>query len=183
MAGKGYREAMRLRKLWWLVVALAVVVPAGCGDKGEKKAGASTTVGDIKLNGAVKDGRTWSVDGLASLPGQQTQEVSFLGEGMQKSVKGSGVLLYDLLQRAKPKFDAKKKRDALRYAVLVHATDGYATSIAWGEIDPDFANKAILVTVEENGKKLGRPGLIVPGDKHGGRHIYDMDRITLVALK
>ena len=102
---------------------------------------------------------------------------------MQKSVKGTGVLLYDLLQRAKPKFDPKKKRDALRYAVLVHATDGYATSIAWGEIDPDFAGKPILVTVEENGKKLGRPGLIVPGDKHGGRHVYDMDRITLVGLK
>ena len=174
---------MRVRKMWLMLVALVVAVPAaGCGGNGGR-AGASSTVGDIKLGGAVKDVRTWSVDGLASLPGQQTQEVSFLGEGMQKSVKGTGVLLYDLLQRAKPKFDPRKKRDPLRYAVLAHATDGYATSIAWGEIDPDFANKPILVTVEENGKKLGRPGLIVPGDKHGGRHIYDMDRITLEALK
>ncbi|HMC80668.1 MAG TPA: hypothetical protein VKO35_08975, partial [Acidimicrobiia bacterium] len=139
--------------------------------------------GDVKLNGSLKDSRTWSVDGLASLPGQQTQEVSFVGEGMQKSVKGTGVLLYDLLQRAKPKFDPKKKRDALRYAVLVHATDGYATSIAWGEIDPDFANKPILVTVEENDKKLDRPNVVVPGDKHGGRHVDAVDRISLVEVK
>ncbi|HEV7534994.1 MAG TPA: hypothetical protein VGP90_05120, partial [Acidimicrobiia bacterium] len=127
---------MRITRIWAVVVALAVVVPAaGCGGKSDKVAGASTTAGDIKLGGSVKDSRTWSVDGLASLPGQQTQEVGFLGEGMQKSIKGTGVLLYDLLQRAKPTFDPKKKRDALRYAVLVHATDGYATSIAWGEID------------------------------------------------
>jgi hypothetical protein len=101
---------------------------------------------------------------------------------MQKSIKGTGVLLLDLLQRAKPKFDLKKKRDALRYAVLVHGTDGYATAISWGEMDPDFADKPILVTVEENGKRLERPGLIVPGDKHGGRHVYDMDKITVEAL-
>jgi hypothetical protein len=171
---------VRLKRMVLMLVVLAAVIPAGCGGKG--KAANAATVGDIKLGGAVKDARTWSVDGLASLPGQQTQEVGFLGEGMQKSIKGSGVLLYDLLQRAKPRFDAKKKRDALRYAVLVHATDGYATSIAWGEIDPDFANKPVLVTVMENGKKLGRPGLLVPGDKHGGRHIYDMDRISLEGL-
>jgi hypothetical protein len=102
---------------------------------------------------------------------------------MQKSIRGKGVLLYDLLQRAKPKFDPKKKRDMLRYAVLVHATDGYATAISWGEIDPDFAAKPILVTVEENDKRLERPGLIVPGDKHGGRHVYDMDRISLEAVR
>ena len=38
------------------------------------------------------------------------------------------------------------------------------------------------MTVEENGKRLERPGLIVPGDKHGGRHVYDMDKITVEAL-
>ena len=143
---------------------------------------AGAAAGDVRLGGAIAEPRSWSVDGLATLP-LQTQEVSFLGEGMQKSIRGKGVSLYDLLQRAKPKFDPKKKRDMLRYAVLVHATDGYATAISWGEIDPDFAAKPILVTVEENDKRLERPGLIVPGDKHGGRHVYDMDRITLEAVR
>jgi len=170
---------MRTRTAAWILIALVGLALNGCGGRG--KAGAATA-GDIRLSGAVKEPRTWSVDGLASLP-LQSQDVSFLGEGMQKSIRGKGVLLYDLLQKAKPKFDPKKKRDALRYAVLVHATDGYATTISWGEIDPDFASKPILVTVEENDKRLGRPGLIVPSDKHGGRHIYDMDSISLEALR
>ena len=169
---------MRAKTASWVLIALVGLVPVACGGKGG--AGAATA-GDIRLSGAVKEPRSWSVDGLATLP-LQTQEVRFLGEGMQKSIRGKGVSLYDLLQRAKPKFDPKKKRDMLRYAVLVHATDGYATAISWGEIDPDFAAKPILVTVEENDKRLPRPGLIVPGDKHGGRHVYDMDRISLQAV-
>jgi hypothetical protein len=169
---------MRTKSAAWILIAALGVLPAGCG--GKSRAGAATA-GDVRLSGAIAEPRTWSVAGLATLP-QQTQEVSFLGEGMQKSIKGTGVLLLDLLQRAKPKFDPKKKRDALRYAVLVHATDGYATAISWGEMDPEFADKPILVTVEENGKRLERPGLIVPGDKHGGRHVYDMDKITVEAL-
>jgi hypothetical protein len=164
---------------FWVLIAVAGLVPAGCGAK--SGAGAAT-VGDVRLSGAIAEPRTWSVDGLATLP-QQTEEVSFLGEGMQKTIKGTGVLLYDLLQKAKPKFDATKKRDALRFGVLVHATDGYATAISWGELDPDFAGKPILVTVEENGQRLGRPGLVVPGDKHGGRHVYDMDKITVEELR
>ena len=38
------------------------------------------------------------------------------------------------------------------------------------------------MSVEENGKKLERPGVLVPGDKHGGRHVYDTDKITLEIL-
>ena len=170
---------MRTKAASWLLITVLGVLPVACGDKGG--AGASTA-DSVRLSGAIKEPRSWSVEGLATLPGLQTQEVSFLGEGMEKTIRGRGVLLYDLLQRAKPKFDPKKKRDVLRFAVLVHATDGYATAISWGEMDPDFAAKPILVTVDENDKRLARPGLIVPGDKHGGRHVYDMDSITVEAL-
>jgi hypothetical protein len=169
---------MRVKTASWALIVVLGLLPVACGDKG--KAGAATS--GMKLSGAIGDPRTWSVEGLASLP-QQTQEVSFVGEGMTKAIRGRGVLLLDLLQRAKPKFDPKKKRDALRYAVLVHAIDNYDAVISWGEIDPDFAAKPILVTVDENDKRLERPGLIVPGDKHGGRHVVDIDRISLEVVK
>ncbi len=170
---------MRAKTASWILIGFLGVVPVGCGGGGG--AGASPA-GNVKLSGAIKEPRSWGVDGIATLPNQQTQTVSYLGEGMQKSITGKGVLLLDLLQRAKPKFDAKKKRDMLRYAIYIHATDGYASSLSWGEIDPDFAAKPVLVTYEENGKRLDRPGVLVPGDKHGGRHVYDTDKIELVAL-
>ena len=47
--------------------------------------------------------------------------------------------------------------------------------IAWGEIDPDFANAPILVAYEQDGKpiadKQGAIRLIVPTDGHGGRYV------------
>src|SRR6266513_695633 len=110
---------MRTRTAAWILIALVGLALTGWGGRG--KAGAATA-GDIRLSGAGKERRTWSVDGLASLP-LQSQDGSVLGEGMQQSIRGKAVLLYDLLQEAKPQFDPKTKRDALRYAVLVHATD------------------------------------------------------------
>ena len=46
----------------------------------------------------------------------------------------------------------------------------------------DHPARFVSELVDENDKRLERPGLIVPGDKHGGRHVYDIDRITLEAL-
>ena len=109
--------------------------------------------------------------------------MTFLAEGNSKSLHAQGVSLLDLLQRAKPKFNSKMKRDAIHYAVLIHAIDKYQAVVSWGEIDPDFGAKPVLVDIEENGKKLDRPNVVVPGDKHGGRHVDAVDRISLVEVK
>jgi DMSO/TMAO reductase YedYZ molybdopterin-dependent catalytic subunit len=170
---------MRAKTSLWILIAVLGVLPVACG-KGSG-AGASPPSG-IRLDGAIGDVRTWTVEQLATLP-LQTQDVSFQAEGAQKSLRGRGVLLLDLLQRAKPKFDPKKKRDSLRHAVLVHAVDGYEAVVSWGEIDPEFAGNPVIVTVDENDKRLDRPGMIVPGDKHGGRHVDAIDRISLVAVR
>jgi hypothetical protein len=169
---------MRAKKTTWILIAVLGLLPVACGDDG----GAGAATSGMKLGGDIKEPRSWSIEGLATLP-QQDGEVTFLGEGTTKTIKGRGVLLLDLLKRAEPKFDVKKKRDALRYAILVHAIDNYDAVLAWGEIDPDFAAKPVLVSVDENGKRLERPGLIVPGDKHGGRHVVDIDKISLIRVE
>ena len=171
---------MRVKTASWILIALVGVLPAACGGKGN--GAAASTPGAMRLVGALGERRTWTVDQLATLP-LQTQDVSFLAEGNSKSLHARGVSLLDLVQRAKPKFDAKKKRDALHYAVLIHAVDNYEAVLSWGEIDPDFAAKPVLVDVEENDKKLDRPNVVVPGDKHGGRHVDAVDRISLVEVK
>jgi DMSO/TMAO reductase YedYZ molybdopterin-dependent catalytic subunit len=173
---------MRLKTASWVLFGLVGLLPAaGCGGKDSGAAG--STPGAVKVDGALGEQRTWTVDQLATLP-LQTQDVTFLTEaGASKSLQAKGVALLDLLQRAKPRFDAKTKRDAIRYAVLVHAVDNYKAVISWAEIDPDFGAKSVLVDVEENGKKLDRPNVVVPGDKEGGRHVDAVDRISLVEVK
>ena len=169
-------------KQWRSCVVIGVfgALLVACGGGG---GAAATTSGAVRVDGALGGRRTWTVDQLATLP-LQTQDVTYQTEGgAQKTLHGKGVLLLDFLQRAKPKFDPKQKHDALHYAVLVHAVDNYEAVISWGEIDPDFAAKPVLVGVEENGKKLDRPSVIVPGDKEGGRHIDALDRISLVDVR
>jgi hypothetical protein len=175
-------SAMRLKTVSWVLVGLVGLLPAaGCGGKGS--GAAASTPGAVKVDGALGEQRTWTVDQLATLP-LQTQDVTFLTEaGASKNLQAKGVALLDLLQRAKPRFDAKTKRDAIRYAVLVHAVDDYKAVISWAEIDPDLGAKPVLVDVEENGKKLDRPNIVVPGDKEGGRHVDAVDRISLVEVK
>jgi DMSO/TMAO reductase YedYZ molybdopterin-dependent catalytic subunit len=172
---------MRLRTASWVVVGLVGLLPAaGCQGTGPGAAAGTAPV--VKVDGALREPRSWTVDQLATLP-LQTEDASYLAEGGSKTLHARGVSLLDLLNRAKPKFDPKVKRDELRFAVLIHATDKYEAVVAWAEMSTDFAGKAVLLDVEENGKRLDRPGVLVPGDKDGGRHVYDVDRISLVEVK
>jgi len=171
---------MRGRTAAWIVgVVLVGLLPAGCGGK---RSAAASTPNAVKVDGALAESRTWTVDQLATLP-LRTQDASYIAEGGAKTLHATGVPLLDLLSRAKPKFDTKRKRDELRYAVLIHATDNYEAVVAWAEMATDFAAKPVLVDVEEDGKRLDRPSVLVPGDKEGGRHVYDVDRISLVEVK
>jgi len=170
---------MRGRTAAWAVVVLVGLLPAGCGGKPSAAAG---TPNAVKVDGALAEPRTWTVDQLATLP-LRTQDAGYIAEGGEKTLHARGVPLLDLLTRAKPKFDTRLKRDELRYAVLIHATDTYEAVISWAEMAPDFAAKPVLVDVEEDGKKLDRPSVLVPGDKEGGRHVYGVDRISLVEVK
>ncbi len=170
---------MRGRTAAWIPVAVIGLLLAGCGGRAS---GAAGTPNAVKVDGALGEQRTWTVDQLETLP-LQTQDTSYLAEAGNKSLHARGVPLLDLLNRAKPRFDTKVKRDELRFAVLIHATDRYEAVIAWAEMAADFAAKPVLVDVEEDGKKLDRPSVLVPGDKDGGRHIYDVDRISLVEVK
>lgn len=45
-----------------------------------------------------------------------------------------------------------------------------------------FAHKKVLITLTEDGKALARPRLVVPGDKHGARQVYDVASISLLRL-
>lgn len=67
----------------------------------------------------------------------------------------------------------------LTLTVLVTATDGYRSVVAWAEFDPDFAGTEVLLAYREDGQRLDRPQLVVPGDKKGGRYVSDVTEVQL----
>jgi molybdate transport system substrate-binding protein len=109
--------------------------------------------------------------------------VDYLSGSSSEHATFTGVRLYDLLMAAGPQFDRATKNDALRTYVRIDAGDGYEAIIAWGEIDPGFENKPVLVAFAEDGQPLDKDGmarLVVPGDGHGGRYVSNITAITLL---
>ena len=94
-----------------------------------------------------------------------------------------GALLYDVLQKAQVTALKGRKNDLLRKSLVVSGTDKYAVAVAWGEIDPQFANKKVLLAYEEDGKPLphadGFARLIVPGDVMAGRYVSNIASIVV----
>ena len=93
----------------------------------------------------------------------------------------TGPLLLDVLNLARPAFDPEIKNDKLRYAVTATGSDHYQAAVAWAEFDPDFEGKTVLVAVTEDGQPAadGRPCLVVPADKKGGRYVASLVRLHL----
>jgi hypothetical protein len=144
--------------------------------------GERTYSDSFTLGGEVGSEQTYTLETLQALPSTEVEVTFMSGSGEQKHTY-KGVLLYDLLNAAKPTFDSNTKNDALQFYVRVGATDGYAAVIAWGELDPGFGNKQILIAYEEDGKPMTEDGLarlIVPGDVRGGRYVSNINSISLV---
>jgi hypothetical protein len=57
--------------------------------------------------------------------------------------------------------------------VAATGSDAYTAIVSWGEIDPDFAGRKILLAVSEDGRSLAADGprLVTAGDRRGGRYV------------
>lgn len=134
------------------------------------------------LDGAVTNPRTYTLADLQALPAVEVAVEFLTGTALQQRTY-RGVLLYDLLQAAGPQFDPSRRNDQLRWYVTARATDAYEAVVAWGEFDPGFEAKQVLVAYEEDGQPLGDADgmarLVVPGDQRGGRYVSNLVAITL----
>lgn len=138
----------------------------------------------FEVLGAVAEPRSYTLDALRAMP-SRTVEVEFLSGGRTQQRQYTGVLLHDVMMASRPTFDSTKNNDALRYYVRASATDDYDVSFGWGEFDPGFGNRPILIAYLENGVPMGEGDgmarLIVPGDIRGGRYVSNLRSITLFA--
>lgn len=155
------------------------VQPAASAGAGSQVADATAKKG-ITLRGALKDKGAVPRAELAGLPQLRLKQHYLTSSGTQRHTF-TGPLLLDLLTRAEPDFSADQ-HDPLRFVILARASDGFLAALSWGEIATDLAGKKVLVALTEDGKKLDRPRLVIPGDKHGARQVYDLASITLVRL-
>ncbi|HET9258338.1 MAG TPA: hypothetical protein VFO16_24505 [Pseudonocardiaceae bacterium] len=175
-------------RVWRSLAAIAVLALTAFGSA---SAVASTSAsgpppsiglpaGKVLLIGDIEHSRILSVEDLRALPAK-TVDVTFkAGSGTQHHVY-VGPLLLDVLTQAGPKFDPDIKNDKLRYFISVSATDGYRALVAYGEIDPSFENKQVLLATSEDGRPLDADGprLVVPGDIAGGRYVTNVNRVFL----
>jgi hypothetical protein len=115
------------------------------------------------------------------MPKQQSVKVTYRAGTATEQHVFTGPLLLDVLTRAIPRFDAAIKNDKLRHYISVTASDAYQALAAYGEIDPSFESKQILLAVTQDGASLADQGprLVVPGDLAGGRYVTGVVKVKL----
>lgn len=169
----------RVRSLSVLAIALLLGFSAS-------SAAAWPAPGDFVITGEVEVSVLLSVEEIVATLAQQpvpirTVTVSFQSGSTVVQRTFTGALLYDVLSILGPRFNPDVRNDRLRFYAAATGSDGYQAIVAWGEIDPGFENKGVLLAVIENGQSLGGrgPRLVVPGDIRGGRYVTDVVSIRL----
>jgi hypothetical protein len=120
------------------------------------------------------------VDDLRSFT-PHTVDVTFQAGSSTQTHHYVGALLTDVLNAAQPQFDPAIKNDFLRFWVEATGSDDYAAIVSWGEIDPNFGGRQVLLAYQEDGNDLcaAGPRLVVPGDLRGGRYVSNIVKVKL----
>lgn len=161
---------MRLSRVAAVALLLAVIAPANGRSEGPERA---------ILRGAVKQQLVLDEALLRSLPAVNVDITYETGQG-KKSGSYTGVLLWALLAKAAP-IDEPGKNASLRHTLLVTGRDGYAVALAFGEVDPHYEGKSVILAYAggQPPASFGALKLVVPGDAHGGRSLRDVATIEI----
>lgn len=136
----------------------------------------------IHVGGAVNKPADWTADKLRETFASQLKKVEYTAKG-QKHVS-TCVPLIAIVQAAEPMTDPKHRNFAMRLAVVVAATDGYAVTFGMGDLMPEVGNREAWLALDADGQSLtGRDApakLIVPGDAKPARAVWGVTKIEVV---
>ena len=134
---------------------------------------------DLVVAGPGAASTTLSPADLAALPQTTLRTTLIGGHGPRQSVF-VGPLLFTVLKHVHA-VDPGQMRAMASQTVLVTGSDGYAASLALGEIAPGFEGKQVMLAESEDGKPLGADHLhlVVPGDAHASRSVHEVARISV----
>jgi hypothetical protein len=164
-----------------LFLVVAALTAPGLAVAGGKKP-IERPIGSVVITGELEDRVFLTFEQFEALPlPLHNVSVTFQAGQAVEQHSFTGFLLYDVLNFLKPQFDPDVKNDKLRFYVSATATDDYQAIVAWGEFDPTFENKAILLAVTQDGESLATEGprLVVPDDIRGGRYVSLVETIRL----
>jgi hypothetical protein len=168
--------AMRIVVAALLVFGLAAV-PAKAACPG----GVSTA---ITVAGEVKKPTVFDLRRLERFAPAQ-ENVTFFGMSGVSTNAYTGALLWDVLNLPPVGgivVNPSVKNDILHKIIVVTGTDCYESVFGAGEVDPFFGDNQIMLAYAVNGKSLGSEGfaqLIAPGDKAGGRFVFNINKIEV----
>jgi hypothetical protein len=123
----------------------------------------------VQVSGMVAHPGPVALDGLKQVP----VAASFQTMGGKQAHRWSGPLLLDVLAAASVT-DEPGKKTHMRHVILARGADGYAVSVAIGEIEKVGEGKQVIVALTEDDKPLAAPRLVVPGDAHFARGVHDL---------
>jgi len=161
-----------------LLIAAALLAP----NRAEAEKPSPRPVGSVIITGELEDRVLLTFEQFEALPlSLKTVSVIFQSGPVQEHHTFTGFLLYEVLNLLKPQFDPAVKNDKLRFYVSATGTDRYQAIVAWGEFDPSFESKPVLLAVSQDGESLASEGvrLVVPDDIRGGRYVALVDVISL----
>jgi DMSO/TMAO reductase YedYZ molybdopterin-dependent catalytic subunit len=140
---------------------------------------AAPAAAQVKIDGLVDHPQTLSGDQLKAFPATQV-EASFATMHGTLHHRWTGALLWDVVNKAGLR-DEPGKRTAMRHSFLIIGADGYAATLAIGEIEPGLEGKQVILAYHQNDppSDLPAPKLIVPGDRKGARQIHDVVEIEV----
>ncbi|MFD5371584.1 molybdopterin-dependent oxidoreductase [Streptomyces sp. NPDC127103] len=135
--------------------------------------------GEVRVTGQVDKPFTVTLAALRSRPQVSVKVEYGSAKGLQKHTY-QGVLLYDVLKEAQPRFDESKKNGQLRGVVAATGGGDYRAVLGWAELDPGFAKSRVLLAVLEDGRPFddaAGPRLVVPQDTRGGRYVSELNQL------
>lgn len=142
---------------------------------------------EIKVTGEVSNPLTITVDSLKSMnifQGGEHQLVCRSGEPKKKINNFKGVLLKDILEKAKIQSNHKESG---KYIVKITSTNNYVVTYSLNEILFNETGNNVYVTFEENGEPITKDGglmsVITLNDKVTGvRHVKWPKEIEIIKL-
>lgn len=159
-------------------IALPVLFSA-CLSFAQTTAASNTLV----ISGDIPSPVTLKLEDIAAMP----HVTAVIAQENGKPVAYQGVLLRDVLLKARAPFGGELRGKNLTTYILAKAHDGYQVIFTLAELDAQFASESIFVVNKRDGGPLqedqGPLRLMCPGDKSGARGVRMLESLDIVRVR